>query len=94
MGTRASYVVAHIYATSSFGLKLRIEKVRGNRKKIAVSCHRHLCFSKEEKMRFRGGEVMIHRLEIRSKAANVAEVNIEKVRGSIKTPVVVTGRAI
>ena len=67
MGTRASYVVTYIYATASFGLKLRIEKVGGNRKRTAVSCHRHLSFSKEKKMRLRGGEVMVHRLEIRSK---------------------------
>ena len=68
---------------------MRIEKVGGNRKRTAVSCHRHLSFGEEEKMRLRGGEVMVHRLEIRSKTANVAEVNIEKVGGSIKTPVVV-----
>ena len=90
MGTRASHVVAYVYATASFSLKMRIEKVGGNRKRTAVSCHRHLSFGEEEKMRLRGGEVMIHRLEIRSKTANVAEVNVEKFGGSIKTPVVVT----
>ena len=73
---------------------MRIENVGGNRKRTAVSCHRHLCFSEEKKMRLRGGEVVIHRLKIRSKAANVTEVNVEKVGGSIKTPVVVTRRAI
>ena len=45
----------------------------------AVSCHRHLSFSKKEKMRFRGEEMMVHRLEIRSKTPNVAEVDVEKV---------------
>ena len=68
---------------------MRIEKVGGNRKGTAVCCHRHLSFGEEEKMRLRRGEVMFHRLEIRSKTANVAEVNIEKGGGSIKTPVVV-----
>ena len=29
--TRISNVVTHIYATASFGLQMRIEKVRGNR---------------------------------------------------------------
>ena len=91
MSTRASYIVTYIYATSSFGLKLRIENVGGNRVRTAVSCHRYLSFGEEEKVRLRGGEVMLHRLEVRSKAANVAEVNVEKVRGSIKTPEVVTG---
>ena len=51
--TRASYVIAHIYATASFGLKIRIEKVGGNRKGVAVSRHRHLSFSEEKKRRFR-----------------------------------------
>ncbi len=88
--TRTRNIVAPIYTTASFGLKLRIDKVGGNRERTAVSCHKHLSFNEEEKMRFRGGEVMIHRLEIRSKAANVAEVDIEKVRGSIKTHVGVT----
>ena len=35
--TRASYVVADIDATSSFGTKMRIEKVGGNRKGVTVS---------------------------------------------------------
>ena len=42
--TRASFVVADINATSSFGTKIRIEKVGGNRKGVTVSCLRHLCF--------------------------------------------------
>ena len=78
VGTRASYVVADIDATSSFGTKMRIEKVGGNRKGVTVSCLRHLCFSEEKKMRFSGGEVVFYRLKIRSKTANVAEVNREK----------------
>ena len=68
-------VVSDIDATSSFGTKMRIEKVEVNRKGVTVSCLRHLCFSEEKKMRFSGGEVVFYRLKIRSKAANVAEVD-------------------
>ncbi len=52
---------------------MSIEKVGRKRKRTAVSSHRHLSFSEKEKMRFRGGEVMLHRWEIRSKALNVAK---------------------
>ena len=77
--TRASYVVVDIDATSSFGTKIRIEKVGGNRKlSVTVSFLRHLCFSEEKKMRFSGGEVVFCRLKIRSKTANVAEVDRNK----------------
>ena len=51
-----------------------------NIKGVTVSCLRHLCFSKK-KMRFSGGEVVFYRLKIRSKTANVAEVNGEKCDG-------------
>ena len=71
MDTRASNVITHICTTARFGLKMRIEKVRGNREGTAVSSHRQLCFSWEEKMMFSGGEMVFHRLEIRSKATNV-----------------------
>ena len=37
-------------------------------------------------MRFSLGEIVFHRTEIRTKVANVAEVNIEKVRGGIEMP--------
>ena len=60
VSTRASYVVADIDATSSFGMKMRIEKVGGNKKGVTVSCLSHLCFSEEKKMRFRGGEVVFY----------------------------------
>ena len=76
---RASYVVVYIYATASFGLKMRIEKVGGNREGVAVSRRRHLSFSEEKKMRFSREEVVFYRLEIRCGTANVAEVNTEKV---------------
>ena len=35
-------------------------------------------------MRFSGGEMVFHRLEIRSKATNVAEINRKSIRGSVK----------
>ena len=37
-------------------------------------------------MRFNGREMVFHRLEIRSKATNVAEIESKSFRGSIKTP--------
>ena len=37
-------------------------------------------------MRFSREEVVFHRLKIRTKTADVTEVNIEKVVGSVKTP--------
>jgi len=37
-------------------------------------------------VRFRGGEVVFNRMEVRSKTANVAEIDIEKVGGVIRTP--------
>ena len=57
-----------------FGLNMRIEKVGANGERAAVGSHIQLCFSLEKKMRFGGGEMAFHRLEIRSKARNVAEV--------------------
>ena len=64
---------------------MRIEKVEEKRKGVIVSCLRHLCFSEEKKMRFSRGEVVFYRLKVRSKTANVAEVNEEKVEGVVKT---------
>ncbi|MPC81614.1 hypothetical protein E2C01_076240 [Portunus trituberculatus] len=58
---------------------MRIKKVAGNREEPTVKCLRQLCFG-EEKMRFSRGEVVFHRLKIRSETANVAEVNEEKLR--------------
>lgn len=57
VGTRASLVVVYILdATSSSGLKMRIEKVAGNRKGITVICLRHLYFGEEKKIWFRRGD--------------------------------------
>ena len=41
-------------------------------------------------MRFSGGEMGFHRLEIRSKATNVAEIESKFIKGSVKTPEVVS----
>lgn len=77
VGTRASYVVAYIHATASFGAKMRIEIVGGNRIGAAVSSLRQLSFGEKKKMRFSRGEMVFHRLEVRAKTANVAEINVE-----------------
>ncbi|MPD03679.1 hypothetical protein E2C01_099326 [Portunus trituberculatus] len=45
-------------------------------------------------MRFGRGEVVFHRLKIRSKNTNVAEVNVEKVEGGVKAFGVVDRRVI
>ena len=37
-------------------------------------------------MEFRGGEMVFYRLKIRFMTANVTEIDVEKVRGGIKTP--------
>ncbi|MPC46861.1 hypothetical protein E2C01_040591 [Portunus trituberculatus] len=87
MGTRAN-------TTSSFGTKMRIEQVGGNREEATVSSLRQLCFSEEKKMRFSRGEVVFHSLKIRSKTAKVAEVNVEKVEGGVKTFVVFIKRGV
>ncbi len=47
MGTRASNVIAYIDATSSFGVKIRIEKIGLNIIEVAVSSPRNLSFSEE-----------------------------------------------
>ena len=94
MGTRAGQVVAHTDTISSFGIKMRIERVGRNRKGATIRCLRHLCFSEEKKMRFSGGEVVFYRLKIRLKTANVAEVDGEKCEGGVKTLRVDTGRAV
>ena len=81
------------YTTASFRLKMRIEKGGGNRVGVTVSSLRQLGFSKE-KMKFRGGEVVFHKLKIRCKTTNVAEIDVENVRGGIKTLGVAIRRAV
>ncbi|MPC18792.1 hypothetical protein E2C01_011686 [Portunus trituberculatus] len=72
---------------------MRIEK-GGNREEATVTCLRQLCFGEEKKMRFSKGEVVFHRLKIRSKTVNVAEVNEEKVEGGVKTFWVITDKGV
>ena len=45
-------------------------------------------------MRFSVGEMVFHRLIIRSKATNVAEIERKSVRGSVKPPEVVNTEAV
>ncbi|MPC70584.1 hypothetical protein E2C01_064836 [Portunus trituberculatus] len=71
-----------------------IEKVEGNREGATVSCLRQLCFNEEKKMRFSRGEVVFYRLKIKSKTANVAEVNVEKVERGVKAFGIVTERGV
>ena len=66
----------------------------GNRKGVTVSCLRHLCFSEEIKIRFSGGEVVFYRLKIKSKTANVAEVDSEKYEGGCQDTRVNRRRAV
>ncbi len=84
MGTRASDIAAYIDATSSFELKFRIEIIGGNRREVTVSSHRNLCFGEEEEMRFSGGEIVFNRMNIRTEAANIAEINEKKIRGVVR----------
>ncbi|MPC40325.1 hypothetical protein E2C01_033881 [Portunus trituberculatus] len=63
---------------------MKVEKVRGNKKEATVSCLTQLCFD-EEKMRSSRGEVVFYSLKIRSKTANVAEVNKVKAEEGGKT---------
>ena len=87
--TRASYVVADIDATSSFGTKMRIEKVGGNSKGL-LSVASDTCAS----VRKRISGLVFYRLKIRSKTANVAEFNGEKCEGGVKTHRVDIRRAV
>ena len=45
-------------------------------------------------MMLSGGEMVFHRLEIRSKATNVAVIESKSIRGSAKTPMVVIRGAV
>ncbi len=63
---------------------MRIVKVGGNRIEIVVSSPRNLSFGVEEKVRFLEGEVMLHRMEVRAKAANVVEMDSPGVGPSLR----------
>ncbi len=86
MEQRASNVIAYIYATACFGVKFRIEKVGGKRIEFAVSSPRNLSFSEENKVRFRGGEVMLQGMEVREKAAYVEEMDRERIKRVTTAP--------
>ena len=74
-------------------LKISIDKGGGNRKGL-LSVAPDTCLIEEDKVRLRGEEVMLHRLEINFETTNVAEDNIEKVGGGIWTPLVVAMRLV
>ena len=78
VGTRASYVFAYVNATTSFRSKMRIEKLEGNRVGGCCQYLRQLGLGDEQKMRFRGGEVVFYILKFRSKTANVVEIYVKK----------------
>ena len=69
---RVSQVIVHIRTTSSFGRKMKIENIVGNRKGATVFYFKHLCFSKERLMRFSRGNVVFFRVKISSKTPKVA----------------------
>lgn len=50
-----------------------------NRVDITLSSLRNLGFGEEYKMGFKGGEMVFHRMEIRTRTANVAKYNKESV---------------
>lgn len=60
---------------------MRIENVGRNRKRAIVSFLRYLFFGKEKNMRFRKEKIVFYRMKTKSETANVAEVNVEKMRG-------------
>ena len=82
MGTRPSYVIAYV---DSFRSKTKIEKVGGNRVGVAVSSLSQLGLSEEK--------IISGILKIRSKTTNVAEIDVEKVKG-VKPPGVVIKIAV
>ena len=83
VATRASHVVPQIDVTSTFGTKLRIEKVGGSKKGANLSCLRHSCFI-EEKIRFSRGKLVFYRLKVSFKTDSIAEVNEDKVVGGMR----------
>lgn len=58
MGTRASDFILCIDAKPSFGLKLRLPIVEGDRIRTNISFLRHLSLDEGKKVRLRGGELM------------------------------------
>ena len=58
-------------------MKFRTEKVLRDKIKVVVSSPRNLSYSKEKKLRYRRGEVMLHRVEIR-RVLRMLQKQIEK----------------
>ena len=58
-------------------MKFRTEKVLRDKIKVVVSSPRNLSFSTEKKLRYRRGEVMLHRVEIR-RVLRMLQKQIEK----------------
>lgn len=56
---REQEVVAHIDATSSLGMKLRIEEVGEDREVVHVSCGRYLRFGEVKKVKLSSEEVVL-----------------------------------
>lgn len=59
VGPKVRDVVPYTGATSSFGMKFRIGKVRRERIVVAVSSLRNLSFSEGKKIRLKGEYVML-----------------------------------
>lgn len=62
-------------------MKIKIEKIEGNRKEATVRGIRNQSFGEEIKMEFSGKEVVFYRLKIRSLTVNVTKVKEEPVEG-------------
>lgn len=67
----------------AFDLKMRTEKVGGNRKTGLLSVVTEAWISAKKNFEVGGVKERLYKLETRSKTANIAKVNIEKVAGSI-----------
>lgn len=88
-GHKNKWNCLYLHPITSFGLKMRVECVEGNRKGL-LSVTTRTGFSEVEKMKRRGEEVRFHRLEIRQiYTKNVSEVNTEKVGEGAETPQIV-----
>lgn len=93
--------IGYVDPTFRYCLKFQME-AGGNWVETAVISFRHLCFGKEENVKFRGIGIVFHRMEIRAKITNVQfqrrwdcvlkngnlceEIDEEKVGRAITTP--------
>lgn len=88
VGKTASYLITDVVATSYSGLKFRIEEVEGSRTEIILSSYNNMHLRKAKDVRFRG-DMLLNRMQIREKVANVAEVNRKEVGCDIKAFLIV-----